>query len=189
MNASRKQISMSEKERSKQKVESFLNELEQGTVSLTDENLARLEHMIMERGGDTAAHVIVAPIGIDQPSNPRSRYSETSFDVHFCMEGNTEGRVDPEPGELELSSAGTGQLESPSAGTGFEAPGQQCLSNWEMEQTSTVGGCLLVGVSSNLGENLFPLEELAMGLTKDKESANEENDQLAPGGKGGEPSL
>ena len=38
-----------------------------------------------------------------------------------CMEENTEGKTEPELGELESSSAGTG----------FEAPGQQCLSNWE----------------------------------------------------------
>ena len=37
--------------------------------------------------------------------------------------------MDPEPGELEQSSAGTDQLESPSAGTGFETPVQQCLPN------------------------------------------------------------
>ena len=57
--------------------------------------------------------------------------------------------MDPESGQLESSSAGTGQLKSPSAGMGFEAPGQKCLSNWKMKQTSTVDGCSLVGVSSN----------------------------------------
>ena len=59
----------------KAEVESFLNELEQGTVGLTDEELARLERMIMERRGRAAAHVVVAPIGIAQPSNPQSRCS------------------------------------------------------------------------------------------------------------------
>ena len=53
---------MSEKERSKQRVESFINELEQGTASLTDEEFTRLERMIMERRGRAAAHVVVAPI-------------------------------------------------------------------------------------------------------------------------------
>ena len=116
--------------------------------------------------------------------------------------------MDLEPGQLESSSAGTGQLESSSAGTGqlkssstgtdrlespsvgtsFETPGQQCLPNWEMGRT-TVDGCLLAGVSSKLGRNLFPLEELVTDLPKNKESANEENKQFDPGGKGGKPSL
>ena len=83
------------------------------------------------------------------------KLGDVSFDVHVCMEDHNEGGMDPKPGELEPSSAGMGQLESPSAGTGFEALRQQCLSNWEMEQTSTVDGCSLVGVNSNLGENIF----------------------------------
>ena len=145
--------------------------------------------MVMEKRGRAVAHVIVAPIGTAELSNPQSRCSEISFDVHVCMEVNTEGRMHPEPGELEPSLTGTGQLESPSAGTGFEAPGQQCLSNWEMEQTSTVDGCLLVGVSSNLGKTIFPLEELVIDSPKDKESANKQNTQFDPGGKGGEPLL
>ena len=106
--------------------------------------------------------------------------------------------MDPEPGELEPSSAGTS----------FEAPGQQCLSNWEKEQTSTVDGCLFVGVSSNLGEKHFSLEEFVIGTQTDSqidlskivcqkispkvennEPDNEENKQFDPCGKGGEPSL
>ena len=47
MNSLRKEISMSEKVRSKQRVESFLNDLEQGTASVTDEEIARLKRMIM----------------------------------------------------------------------------------------------------------------------------------------------
>ena len=189
LGALRKEVSTSEKYRSKQRVESFLNELEQGTASLTGEELARLERMIIEERGRAAAHVVVAPIDTAQPSNHRSRCLEISFDVHICMEGNTKGRMDPESGELKPSLAGTDQLESPSADTGFEALGQQCLSNWEMEQTSTGDGCLLVGVRSNLGENMFSLAELVIGLPKDKESADEENEQFDPGGKGEEPPL
>ena len=151
---------MSEKERSKQRVESFLNELEQGTASLTNEELARLERMIMERRGRAAAHVVVASVGTAQPSKPRSRCSEISFDVHGCMEGNTEGRMDPV----------SRQLKPPSVGTGFEAPGQQGLSNWEMEQTSTANGCSLVGMSSNSGKNIFSLEEFVIGTQTDSQT-------------------
>ena len=90
---------------------------------------------------------------------------------------------------------------------GFETPGQQCLPNWEIGQT-TVDGCLLAGVSSNLGGNVFPLEELGIGMQTDSqtptsfassktvflqmsrkpgdsEPASEENKQLDPGGEEG----
>ena len=76
VNALRKEISMSEKERSKQRAESLLNELEQETASLTDEDFARLERMIMERRDRAAEHVIAVPSGTAQSSNPRSRCSE-----------------------------------------------------------------------------------------------------------------
>ena len=98
-----------------------------------------------------------------------------------------------------------GELESSSAGTGFKAPGQQCLSNWEMEQT-TVDGCPPANGSLDLGETPFSLEELVIGtqpdsqiLTsfasskivrqqmshkpEDNELANEENKQFDPGGE------
>ena len=62
--------------------------------------------MIRERRGRAAAHVVVAPIDTAQPCNPRS-ISEISFDVHVCVDKNTEREMDPEPGELKTSSAGT----------------------------------------------------------------------------------
>ena len=123
-------------------------------ASLMDEEFARLERMIREKRGRAAAHVVVAPIDTAQPCNPRSS-SEISFDVRVYMEENNDGRMDQEQG----------QLESPSAGTGFETPGQQCLLNWEMGRI-TVDGCLLVGVSSNSGGNVFPLEELGIAGCK-----------------------
>ena len=170
---------MSEKERSKQRIESFFNELKQGTASLTDEEFTRLERMIMERRGRAAAqHVVVAPIDTFQPCNLRSSCSEISFNVLVYMERNIQSRMDPDPGQLESSSAGTGQLKSPSAGTGFETPGHQCLPNWEMGLT-TVDGYLLVGVvSSNLAKNVFSLEGLVIGLPKDKKSVSEKGEPL-----------
>ena len=71
---------MSGNEGSKQGVESFINELEQGTASLTDEAFAMLERMVRERRGRAAAHEVVAPTGTAQPCNPHSS-SEISFDV------------------------------------------------------------------------------------------------------------
>ena len=137
MNALKKTISMSAKEISKQRVKSFLNELEQGTSSLTDEEFTRLERMIMERRGHAAAHVVVPPIDTAQPCNPRPRCSEILFDVHVCTEENTEGGMDPEPGELEQSSAGTGQLEPSSAGTGQLEPSSAGTGQLELSSAST----------------------------------------------------
>ena len=86
---------MSGKDRSRRRVESFIN-----------------ERMITERRGRAEAHVVVTPIDTAQPCNPQPCSSEISFDVHVCIEENTEGGMDPVPEELEQSSAGTCQLES-----------------------------------------------------------------------------
>ena len=149
----------------------------------------------MEKRGRAAALAIIVPTGMTQPSE--SRCSAISFDVSDCMEELMEEKMEPELGEFESSSTGTG----------FEAPGQQCLLNWEMERT-TVDGCLLVDGSSDLGETTFSLKEFVIGAqtdssiasskiiflqmsskTKDKELANEENKQFDPGGKVREPPL
>ena len=179
VNALKEAISMSGKYTSRQRVDSFINELEQGTASLTDEEFSRPERIIRERRDCAAAHVVVTSIDTAQLCNPRS-CSEISFDVHVCTEENTEGRMDPESGELEQSSAGTSQLESSSAGTdqlesrsagkGFETPGQQCLLNWEIGRT-TVDGCLLAGVSINLGGNTFSLTELVIEMQTDSQTS------------------
>ena len=54
-----------------------------------------------------------------------------------------------------------GELESPSAGTGLETPGQQCPPSegtWETGRT-TADGFLTAGVGSNLGKHTFPTTE------------------------------
>ena len=61
---------MSEKERSRQRVTNIINELDQGTASLTDKEFAMLKRMIVERRGRDAAHVTVAPIDTAQPCSP-----------------------------------------------------------------------------------------------------------------------
>ena len=159
VNASKKEISPLEKEKSEQRVKSFLNDLEQRAASFTDEQLAMLKR-IMEKRGRAAAYTIVAPIGTAQLSNLRSRCSGISFDVRICTEELIEGKMEPELGELESSSAGMS----------LEAPGQQCLSNWEMERT-TVDGCLLVDGSLPLGETTFFLKELVIGTQPDSQNS------------------
>ena len=64
---------MSGEERSRRRVESFINELEQGKASPTDEEFTRLKHIIMKRRGRAAAHVVVAPSDSAQPYSRRSR--------------------------------------------------------------------------------------------------------------------
>ena len=185
---------MSGKETSRQRVKSFINELDQGTASLTDVEFAVLKRIVKRRSRD-AAHVTVAPVDTAQTCSPRSRSSEISFDVRVCIERTDEGRMDPEPGEIEQSSAGTG----------FETPGQQCPPNWETGRT-TAAGCLPVGVDSIFGGNTFPLAEIGADSEiatpstvsntvflqtslkpKDKKTASGENKQFDPGGKGREP--
>ena len=79
-----------------------MNDLEQLAAGLTDEQFVRIKR-IMESRSRAAAHGIVVPIGtaLVQPSNPRLRYSGISFDISVCMEGRTEGKIEPELGELE----------------------------------------------------------------------------------------
>ena len=204
VNALIKKLSLSEKERSEQRIDNFLNGLEQQAASFTDEQFARLKR-IMDRRGRAAPHGIVVPIGttLVQPSNPRLRCSVISFNtsISVCTDERTEDKMEPELGELESSPAGTG----------LEAPGQQSLSNWEMEQT-TVDGCLFVDGSSDLGENTFFLEDFVIQMEPDRQTStsfassktacpqtsrkyddtelgNDENKQFDSGGKGGEPSL
>ena len=167
-------------------------------MSFTDEEFARLKRIVERRGRD-AAHVTVAPVDTAQTCSPRSPSPEISFDVRVCMEEDDEGRMDPEPD----------QLESPSAGTGFEIPGQQCHPHWGTGQIPAES-CLLVGVGSNLGGNIFSPTERAIGTRtgnvtttpvassktaslqtsrkpKDKKTANEENMQFDPTEKGEQP--
>ena len=153
LNALEYAIWMSGKDGLRQRLKSFIKEIGQGTVSFTDEEFAILKRMVEERRGRDAVHGTVAPIDTALPCSPRSCSSEISFDVRVCMEINDEGRMDPERGQPEQSSAGTDQLESPSAGTGYETPGQQYLPY--RGTGGITGGCLLVGGGSNLGGNNF----------------------------------
>ena len=65
------------KKRSKQRLENLLNEIK----GCTHEEIERFERIFVERRGRAAAHVVLAPIGTAQPSDPRSRCLEISFDV------------------------------------------------------------------------------------------------------------
>ena len=167
-------------------------------MSFTDEEFIRIKRLVETRGRD-AAHVTVAPVDTAQYCSPRPPSPEISFGARVYLEKNEEGRMDPEPD----------QLEPPSAGTGFETRGQQCHPIWEAGRTSA-DGCLLIAVGSNLGGNTFPPTECVTGTRtgsvtttsivasktaflqtrrkpRDKRISSEENKQFDPGGKGGEP--
>ena len=122
---------MSGKERSKLRVESFINELEQGTASLTDEEFGRLDCMTREKRGRAAVHVVVAPTDTTQPCNPRSS-SEIPFDIRVYMDGTNEGRVDPPE---------RGQLESPSAGTGLKYPDNSAPRTGRGDELVSTAAC------------------------------------------------
>ena len=139
VNALKEAISISGRARPWQKTKEFLDGLEQGTTSLTYEELVMLKR-IVERQSRDAAHATVASIDTAQYCDPRPPSPEISSGTRICMEENEEGMMDPEQG----------QLEPPSASTGLEAPGQQCYPNWETGRT-TAAGYLTAGVGSNLG--------------------------------------
>ena len=63
-------ISMSGKERSRQRVKSFINEFDRGTASFTNVEFAMLKRMVEERRGRDTAHVTVALIDTAQPCSP-----------------------------------------------------------------------------------------------------------------------
>ena len=117
------------------------------------------------------------------------------------MEEKDEGRINPEPTELE----------SPSAGTGLGTPGQQCPPNegtWETGR-AIADSYFLVDVGSNQVEDLSsPTEHVgtqagtaatpanssgtifrkASRKPRDK-TTSEENKQFDPDGKGEKPPL
>ena len=137
---------MSGKDGSRQKIKSFIKEIG-GTMSFTDEEFIRIKRFVKRRGRDTV-HVAVRSIDTALPCSPRSCSPEISSDVCVSLEKDEEGRMNPEPD----------QLEPPSTGTGFETPGKQCHPNWETGQTTADG--LPAGVGSNFGGNTLSLTEI-----------------------------
>ena len=92
------------------------------------------------------AQVTFTPVDTVEYCSPSPQIPEPSSDLYFELENN-EGKMDPERGELESSSARTV----------LETPGQQCPPNegtWETGGT-TAYGFFTAGVGSNQGENIF----------------------------------
>ena len=113
---------------------------------LPDEELAVIEQYVEKRSREAAqAQVTVTPVYTVQHCSPCPPNPDMPPDICFELE-NSEGKMDPERGELESSSAGTG----------LETPGQQCPPNegiWETGRTTT-DGFLTAGVGSNQGGSI-----------------------------------
>ena len=88
----------------------FINALEQGKVS--DEEFAVLKRLVEKRSRKAAqAQVTVTPVDTIQHCRPSPQTPEPLPDVCVKFENN-EGRMNPERGVFESSSAGT-DLETP----------------------------------------------------------------------------
>ena len=86
---------------------------------LPDEELAAIKRYVEKRSREAAqAQVTVTPVDTVQHCSPYTLNHDMPSDVCFKLKSN-EGKMDPERGELE----------PPSAGTGLETPGQQCPPN------------------------------------------------------------
>ena len=143
-----------------------------------------IKRYVEKRSREVAqAQVTVTPVDTVQHCSPCTLNPDMPPDVCVKLENN-EGRMDPERGELESSSAGTG----------LETPGQQCPPNkgtWKTERT-TADGILTAGVGSNQRRNISsPTEHIGTlaetAATPEKrghKTTSEENNQFDPGGKG-----
>ena len=140
---------MPEGDRFSQRAKSFIKEIGQDAVNSTDEEFAILKRLVEKRDRE-AAQVTVTPVSTVQHCITRSPSPEISIGTRIYMESN-QGKMDPEPTELE----------SPSAGTGIETPGQQCPPNeatWETGR-NIANGYLLVGMGLNqVGDTSQPTE-------------------------------
>ena len=181
----------------------FVNALEQGKVG--GEEFTVLKRLVEKRSREAAqVQVTVTPVDTVQHCSPCTQTPEPSPDVCIKLENN-EGKMDPERGELESSSAGTG----------LETPGEQCPPNegtCEIGRT-TADGFLTAGVGSNQGGNISSPTERAKNTTTfvdissptehvgtlagtaatpkkcRHKTTSEENKQFNPGGKREKPPL
>ena len=124
---------------------------------LPDEELAIIKRYMEKRSREAAqAQVTITPVDTVQHCSPCPLDPEPSPDVCVKLENN-QGRMDPERGELE----------PPSAGTGLVTPRQQCPPNegtWETGRT-TADGSLTAGVGESQGGNISSPTERAKNTT------------------------
>ena len=148
---------------------------------MSDEEFAILKRLVEKRGRE-AAQMAVTPVDTVQYCSPSPQTPEPSPDVCVDLENN-DGRMDPERGELE----------PPSAGTGLEAPGQQCPPNEGAWEGRTIAdGYLIVGMGSTTTADISsPTEHVstraetaATPAKRRHKTTSKENKQFDRGGKG-----
>ena len=166
---------------------------------MPNEEFARLKRLVEKRGREAAQVTVTPPVDAVQHCSPCPPNPDMPSDVCFKLK-SIEGKMDPERGELE----------SPSAGTGLETPGQQGPPNegtWDQGRT-TAAGFLTADVGSSQGGNISSPTERAKSTatlaeissptehvgtlagtaaTPEKrrhKTSSEENKQFDPGGKG-----
>ena len=181
VNVLKNAISMPAKTRPWQQTIEFVDGLK---GKLPDEELAVIKRYVEKRSREAAqAKVTVTPVDTVQYFSPNPQTPEPSPDVCVKLENN-EGRIDPERGELE----------PPSAGTGLETPGQQCPPNegsWEKGRI-IADSYLFVGMGSTTTADISsPMEHVgtqagtaATPAKRRHKTTSEENKQFDPGGKG-----
>ena len=133
-------MSMPAETRPWQKTVDFIDGLKE---KLPDEELAVIKRYVEKRSREAAqAQVTVPPVDAVRYCSLSPQTPEPLSSVCVKLENN-ESKMDPERGELE----------PPSAGTGLETPGQQCPPNEETwDQGRTIAdGFLTAGVGSNQG--------------------------------------
>ena len=118
---------------------------------LANFEFARVKEYVEKRSREAAqAQVTVTPVDTVQHCSPCP--PNPNMPSNVCIKFKIiEGKMDPEQGELESSSAGTG----------LETPGQQCPQNegiWERGRT-TANGFLTADVGSSQGGNRHPRNE------------------------------
>ena len=156
---------------------------------LANFEFARVKDYVEKRSREAAqAQVTVTPVDTVQHCSPCPPNPDMPSDI--CIKFKTiEGKMDPEQGELESSSAGTG----------LETPGQQRPQNEGTGKTgqTNADGFLTAGVGSNQGGSISSPTERAKNAktfvdisltaaTPEKrrhKTSSEENKQFDPGGK------
>ena len=136
----------------RQKVRNLTSAIEQGKVS--DDEFAMLKRLVEKRDRDVA-YATVSPVDTAQYRSPRPLTLEIPPDVCISLEEKgEEGRMNPEPTELESSSAGTG----------LETPRQQCPPNGETWKTgrTIADGYLLVSMGWNQRDDISVREPVQL---------------------------
>ena len=108
-------------------------------MNLTDAEMAIFKSFVEKRDRNTA-HVTTASADTPQYRSPRLLNPEIPPDVCVSMEKTNKGTEEKDQGRMNLEPT---ELELPSAGTGLETPGQQCPPDGRQDEPLPTAICLL----------------------------------------------